>query len=69
MFKKTDKTYPNPEAHQHKFYYMTSKSVFEPVQLEHYKDKNLYERIEYIYLMCNSPCNAVKRVLADDYNP
>lgn len=53
------------EPHQHKFYYMTTKTTFEPVGDD---DSDLYRRVEYFYLMCNSPCNAVKRVVADEYD-
>lgn len=57
--------------HRHKFYFVTVKKEFEPVgmldsmSLDSEKEKDLYEMREYAYLMCNSPCNKVKKVIVE----
>lgn len=50
--------------HQHKFYYVSIKHEFEPLDPEQFGE-DIYRRIEYMYLMCNSPCNAVKKVVVN----
>ena len=49
--------------HQHKFYFVTTKKEFEPLNPEKYQEEDLYKMVEYAVLMCNSPCNAVKKVI------
>jgi hypothetical protein len=55
--------------HKHKHYMVTTKKEFEPIDPSIYQDipeladADLYEMIEYAYLMCNSPCNDIKKVV------
>lgn len=49
-------------THRHKHYLADTKIVFEPVDPEKFGEEDLYKRVEYAVLMCNSPCNDVKKV-------
>ena len=51
-----------PIKHKHKHYFTTTKTEFEPVNPEKYNEEDLYKRTEYAYMMCNSPCNNVKKI-------
>jgi hypothetical protein len=57
------------QNHVHKYYFTTSKKEFEPINPDSYGDVlalaglDLYEMVEYAVLMCNSPCNDVKKVI------
>jgi hypothetical protein len=49
--------------HTHKHYFVTNKTEFEPVDPDKYEEEDLYRKNEYAILMCNSPCNDVKKVI------
>lgn len=53
--------------HKHKHYFVTVKKEFEPIEMLDAmnidSDQDLYVMREYAYLMCNSPCNDVKKVI------
>ena len=51
-----------PRKHVHKYYFSDNKIVFEPIDPEKFGEEDLYKRVEYAILMCNSPCNDVKKV-------
>ena len=57
------------QNHVHKYYFTTSKKEFEPINPDAYASTpelaglDLYEMVEYAVLMCNSPCNDVKKVM------
>jgi hypothetical protein len=52
----------SPVKHVHRHYMTDTKVMFEPVSPEKYGEEDLYKRVEYAILMCNSPCNDVKKV-------
>lgn len=50
------------KAHIHKHYFVQNKYEFELLDPEKFGE-DIYKRVEYTYLMCNSPCNHVKKVI------
>lgn len=47
--------------HRHRHYFTTTKTEFEPLDPEEFGE-DAYRRAEFAYMMCNSPCNHVKKV-------
>lgn len=52
-----------PRKHVHKHYFISNKTEFEAVDPEKYGEEDLYKKVDYVLLMCNSPCNDVKKVV------
>lgn len=46
--------------HVHKHYFTQTKFEFEPLDPNEFGE-DTYRRVEYAYMMCNSPCNHVKK--------
>ena len=62
FFKKRVKKVDKPEqGHFHKHYLVNTKFEFEPLDPEEHGE-DAYRRVEYAVMMCNSPCNNVKKV-------
>lgn len=51
------------KKHVHKHYFVTQKTEFEAIDPEKFGEEDLYRKIDYAVLMCNSPCNDVKKVI------
>jgi hypothetical protein len=49
--------------HKHKHYFVTLKTEFEPIDPSEFDEDDLFKKVEYAVLMCNSPCNDVKKVI------
>lgn len=47
--------------HTHKHYFAQTKYEFEPLDPEEHGEE-AYRRVEYAVMMCNSPCNHVKKI-------
>lgn len=51
-----------PNRHEHKHYFSSTKTEFEQLNPSIYGE-DIYKRVDYAYLMCNSPCNDIKKVV------
>lgn len=52
-----------PREHKHKHYFVKNTVEFEAVDPEKFDQEDLFHKKEYALLMCNSPCNDVKKVI------
>lgn len=51
------------KKHVHKHYFVKNSKEFEPIDPDKYGVEDMYIMKEYALLMCNSPCNDVKKVI------
>lgn len=57
--KATENNYSTETAHKHKHYFVKNVKEFEQLDSD---NPEIYELVEYALVMCNSPCNHIKKV-------